>query len=119
MNKVQALHEFWNSFGLSAYDENSIPEEAELPYITYEVATSDFGNLIQLSASLWDKSYSWKTIQEKESEIGEAIGRGGKMLAYDGGAFWIRKADTWAQRMSDEDASIRRILLSIYIEYID
>lgn len=119
MNKVQALDDFWNSFGLNAYDENSVPENAELPYITYDVMTSDFGNALTLNASIWDKSFSWKSLQEKEEQIADFLGRGGKLITYDGGAFWIAKASNWAQRMSDADKSIRRILLTVDIEYID
>ena len=119
MNKVQALDKFWNSFGLLAYDENSVPEDAKLPYITYDVITSDFGNVLTLNASIWDRSYSWKTLQEKEEEIANYIGRGGLMVSYDGGAFWLRKSSNWAQRMRDADNAIRRIVLSIEIEFID
>mgnify|MGYP007057717663 CR=1 FL=1 len=28
MNKTQALHQFWNSFGIDAYEENSVPDDA-------------------------------------------------------------------------------------------
>ena len=37
MDKAQALHSFWSGFGLTAYDENTVPDGAQLPYITYEV----------------------------------------------------------------------------------
>lgn len=42
MDRAQAIHSFWNSFGLKAYDENTVPDNAKLPYITYEVAVSSF-----------------------------------------------------------------------------
>ena len=37
MDKYQAINEFWNRFGVMAYDENTVPDDAELPYITYGV----------------------------------------------------------------------------------
>ena len=37
MNKEQAIHFFWSQFGLPAYDENSVPDDAQMPYITYNV----------------------------------------------------------------------------------
>ena len=120
MNKVQTLHAFWSSFGLKAYDENSVPDNTPFPYITYDVSTSDFGGFVALNASLWYRSSSWADITAKEQEISEFITRGGRMLAYDGGAFWLRKAHPWAQRMNDaSDDMIRRIVLSITIEYLD
>ena len=130
MNKIQALDAFWNGFGLPAFDENSVPENvtddegAQIklvpPYITYEVASDDFGNTMLLTASLWYRSSSWADITAKEQEIGDFIGRGGRMIAFDGGSFWLQKSRPWAQRMDEpSDDMIRRIVLSYTIEFLD
>lgn len=120
MNKVQALHAFWSGFGLKAYDENSVPDGAVLPYLTYEVSVDDFGNSLPLTASLWFRDSGWAAITAKEQEISDYIGRGGRMIAFDGGAFWLQKASPWAQRLSDpSDEMIRRVVLNISVEYMD
>ena len=121
MNKVQALNEFWqDASGLIAYDETSVPDDAVLPYMTYETVTSDFDNEVAVTASIWYRSTSWQTITQKEMAIADYIGRGGRMVAYDDGAFWIKKAEPWAQRLSDaSDDMVRRIMLNAYIEFID
>lgn len=119
MNKMQTLHAFWSSFGLKAYDETSVPDNAQLPYITYEASSDEFGNKIAQTASLWYRSSSWADITEKEEQIAEFIGRGGVMVAYDDGAMWIQKAVPWAQRMDDpSDEMIRRIVLNVTIEFL-
>lgn len=120
MNKIQALHKFWSDFGLKAYDENSVPDDAKLPYITYEVTYDDFGNALAQSASLWYRSSSWESVTEKEQEIADFITRGGRMIAYDGGAMWIQKSTPWATRMGDpSDEMVKRIILNISIEFLD
>lgn len=120
MNKMQTLHAFWSSFGLKAYDENSVPDDAKLPYLTYEVSVDDFGNTVLQTANLWYRSSSWAEITEKEQEIADFITRGGRMLSYEGGAMWIQRGSPWAQRLGDEsDDMIRRIVLNITIEYLD
>lgn len=120
MDKMQTLHAFWSGFTLKAYDENSVPENASLPYITYDASSDDFGNTLMQSASLWYRSPSWSEITAKEQEISDFIGRGGRMVAYDGGAMWITKASPWAQRMAEpSDDMIRRIVLQVYIEFLD
>jgi hypothetical protein len=120
MNKMQTLHSFWSGFGLKAYDENSVPDNAELPYITYEASDDDFGNALGQTASLWYRSSGWNEITEKEQQISDFITRGGRMIAFDGGAMWIQKASPWAQRMNDpSDEMIRRIVLNITIEFIN
>lgn len=119
MNVAQVLQTFWSSFDLPAYDENTVPDDAVLPYITYEVTDDFFGQDRQLSASLWYRSTSWAEITEKEQEIADFIGRGGRMLAVDGGAIWLKRGTPWAQRMSESsDAMVRRIVLAYEIEYI-
>lgn len=120
MDKLQRLHSFWSSFNLPAYDENSVPDSATLPYITYEAVTDDFNNTVFISASLWYRATSWVAIETKQKEIAEYIGKGGRYCKYDGGAFWVRKSHPWSQRMAEpSDDMIRRIILNIMIEYID
>lgn len=120
MDKLQTLHSFWSSFGLKAYDENSVPDNAQLPYITYEASSDDFGNILVQNASLWYRSSSWGEITAKEQEIADFITRGGRMLKYDDGALWLQKSSPWAQRMADpSDDMIRRIVLSYSIEFLD
>jgi len=120
MNKIQALHSFWSSFGLKAYDENSVPDNTSFPYITYEVSSDDFGNVLAQTASLWYRSSSWSEVTEKEQEIANFITRGGKTVPYDEGAMWIQKASPWAQRLADpSDELIRRIILNITVEFLD
>lgn len=120
MTKIQTLNTFWNSFGLKAYDENSVPDGVKFPYVTYEASSDSFGNDLPLSASLWYRSNSWSEITTKEQEISDFITRGGRMIAYDGGAMWIQKSVPWAQRLGDpSDDMIRRIVLNISVEFID
>lgn len=120
MDKIQTLHAFWSGFGLKAYDENSVPDGAKLPYITYDVNVSDFGSIVAQTASLWYRDSGWADITTKEQEIADFITRGGRMLKFDGGAMWIQKATPWAQRMGDaSDDMIRRVILNIIIEFMD
>ncbi len=120
MTKEQAVSAFWNSFGWLAYDETSVPDQEPLPYITHEIATDDFGHEVAQTASLWYRSTGWREITEKLHEIETKVTKGGIILAYDGGALWIRRGDPWAQRMSEaSDDMIRRIVINYTIEYMD
>ena len=117
MNSDQALQSFWSSFGWKAYDENTVPEDAELPRITYEVAKAEFEQTVPCSASLWIKSLSWEAISLKATEIYESIGLGGKLLKIDGGYIWVRRSSPYSQRMGDSDDTIRRIVINTELEY--
>lgn len=117
MDKCQFIHNFWNSFGIQAYDENTVPADASIPRITYSVITSDFDRPVELDASIWDRSTSWQAISKKADEIAEYIGDG-IVTPIDGGYIWIIRGFPFAQRMSDPDDSIRRIYLNIQVEFI-
>lgn len=119
MTKEQALYNFYNGF-LTAYEENSVPENAALPYLTYNVITDNLGSGgTALTASLWYKGPSWTDIDAKRRTISASITRGGRMITCDGGAIWINRGQPFAQRMRDDtDASIKRILININAEFL-
>lgn len=117
-NKEQTLHTFWSNFGLKAYDENSVPDNAVLPYLTYNVSVSGYDETTMMNASLWYRSTSWSDITAKAEEISRAIGLSGKTLAYDDGKIYLTKGSPFSQRMSDEDDTIRRIYFNVTAEYL-
>ena len=58
MDKAQAIHDFWSRFSLPVYDENTVDDDAVMPYITYSVATGSLEDIVLLNASLWYRSTS-------------------------------------------------------------
>lgn len=121
-DKDRAIHKFWSSFGLKAYEANSVPDDAITKnggkYLTYELSTSAFMDTLVLSASLWYKSSGWTEIVAKSQEISTAIGIGGTFRRVKGGYLWIRRATPFAQRMSDEDDTVRRIYILVEVEFL-
>lgn len=117
MDRIQALHLFLSSFGLNAYDENSVPEGTKLPYITYQVSIGDYGEDIYTSVSVWYYSSSWAEIESKVKEIDTFLSDGGVNIAYDKGSIWIKKSNPFAQRVADSNDMVRRYNINIAIEY--
>lgn len=119
MTKAAAIYQFWNSFGLTAYEENSVPDDAAFPYITYQLVTDSFDREITLTASIWYRSESWSAINAKAEEISQKISRGGKIISCDGGAIWLKRGQPFAQNMGDEsDDLIKRKYLNITAEFM-
>ena len=119
MTKAAAIYQFWSGFGLTAYEENSVPDEAQFPYITYQLVTDSFDREIPLSASLWYRSESWTAINAKTEEISQKISRGGRIIPCDGGAIWLKRGQPFAQSMGDEsDDLIKRKYLNITAEFM-
>lgn len=120
MDKAQAVHSFWAGFGLPAYDENSVPDNATMPYITYSVGTGALGDLVVLQGSLWYRSPSWEAISKKADQIAEAVGgQGHLIIPLDQGRLYLTQGVPFAQRMADEaDSMIRRIYININAEFL-
>lgn len=120
MDKEQALQSFWSSFGLPAYDENTVPEDASLPYITYEVATGSFENEIPLTASVFYKGSTWGPITQKTHEIAQRLYElRGSAIRIDDGLIRIWEGTTpLFQRMGDEDDQVRWIVVNVMVEFM-
>ena len=119
MTKAAAIYQFWNSFGLTAYEENTVPTDAAFPYITYQLVTDSFDREIPLTASIWYRSESWTAINAKTEEISQKISRGGRIIPCDGGAIWLKRGQPFAQSMGDEsDDLIKRKYLNTTAEFM-
>ena len=119
MTKAAAIYQFWSSFGLTAYEENTVPTDVAFPYITYQLLTDSFDREIPLTASLWYRSESWTDINAKTEEISQKISRGGKIIPCDGGAIWLKRGQPFAQSMGEEsDDLIKRKYLNITAEFM-
>lgn len=121
MDKWEAQYNFWSSFGLPAYEENSVPDLRDItfPYITYEASANAFDEPVTVSASIWDKGPSWETVDKKADEIRRYIKYMG-CPKIDGGRYRVYTGESaFAQNMGDpDDDQIRRKLLSVTFEFM-
>ena len=119
MTKAAAIYQFWSGFGLTAYEENTVPTDAAFPYITYQLVTDSFDSEVATTASLWYRSESWAGINAKTEAISQKISRGGKIISCDGGAIWLKRGQPFAQNMGDDsDGLIKRKYLNITAEFM-
>lgn len=116
MTKEQALHSFWSSFGLIAYEENSVPSgenKPDLPYITYDVSTDSFLNEVALSGNLWYSGTKWNDVNEKADEIANKI-NGGIIV----GCALIKPGSPFSTNVPDINDRIRRKRINITVEFL-
>lgn len=130
MNKEQAYSEFWSGFGVLAWEENSMPDdktiqslidagvaEAKYPYIAYQVIIDDLGHPVYPTASIYDRSTSWKRVDELANDISEAI-QTMNTIKLDNGRMFITKGSPFMQhQLESEDMNIRRVILNLGIEF--
>lgn len=127
MDKAQALHLFWSSFGIPAIDENSAYDTKVLqqlgigyPRITYEVGEGNLGEPQMLTASLWYREPSWAAAEAKAQQIANRLGWGGKTVKVDGGylRLMLPRDTIIFRRMADEDSDLRRIVFNLAVDFL-
>lgn len=114
------MHSFWASFGLPAYDENSVPAGSKPPFVTYEAKFDNIRGAEQpISAFIYYRSTSWAEVTAKANEIGRFLARGGISLNHEGGSIWIKAGSPLYQRMEEpNDPTIRRVLINVSAEFL-
>lgn len=117
MTKWEGLDRFWNSFGIPAYDQNTVPPDAQMPYITYEAATAGFEDVTPLAGYIWYRSTSWEEASAKADQIAGAINPYRLVQLGNKEYLFLAKGTPFAQRMPDENDSIRRIYINLMAEY--
>lgn len=117
MDKGQAVQWFWSRFGLNAYDQYTVPEDSQMPYITYSFAMDKMNNVVLLNASLWYRSTSWKAITQKAEEIANYLNMY-NIIPLDEGYLYLYHGTPFAQRKADEDTDVRRIYFNVNAEYL-
>ena len=119
MTKEQALHAFFNSFGIVGYRSTSVPDDVIFPFLTYDFPVSSFeDDPVSGTLNLYYYTDSEAEPDAKIEEIRQAIGMGGALLQCDGGAIWLKRGVPWCQSLVDEtNRNIKRRYANITAEY--
>ena len=120
MTKEQALHQFFNSFGIIGYRSTSVPDDVIFPYLTYDAPISSFEeDPVSITLNLYYYTESEADPDAKAEEIRNFIGMGGKILHCGGGAIWLKWGSPWCQSLVDDtDKTIKRRYINITAEYL-
>lgn len=120
LSKEAALHRFFCGFGMDAYPVTAVPDDAVLPYLTYEQITGAWEQgETALTVNLWFCTASEALPNAKAAELSRALGLGGAVLPCAGGYIWLKRGAPWCQSLRDEtDSAIKRRYINITAEYL-
>ena len=119
MTKGAALQSFFGGI-MTSYAASSVPENATLPYLTYDFSTSAWdGGEVGLTVNMWFRTTSEKEPNVAVDKLSKAIGLGGVQLPCDDGVIWLKRGSPWAQSLTDEtDKTIKRRYINVTAEYL-
>lgn len=119
MTKDEALFRFFSSFGLTAYAENLVPDDAVFPFLTYSLPMGNwYVQETSITVNLYYYDTSEKPIALKTRELSEKIGKGIGILC-DDGIVWLSPGSPFIQPIRDEGGdSIRRRYINISVRWL-
>lgn len=125
MNWREALIHFYNSFDLSAYPEDKVPDDVKFPWLTFSSARGNFGDATQIFLKLHYHTESEKIINDKADEICKRI-RNMLPLRCDEGALylttgspeWVPIPTGTIQGTNDRDFQHRSRAINVTINWL-
>lgn len=116
MTKAAALQRFFSGFGLTAYPVTDVPDDAVLPYLTYEFTVGAFGDTTSPTVELYDYSESNVPINAKAQEISDACHNGAPIWFDGGGA--VLYAGPWTGLRDEVSDGIKRRRSNFTIHWV-
>ena len=119
MTKGAALQSFFDGI-MTSYVASAVPDDATLPYLTYELITSAWdGGEVGLTVNMWFRTTSEKEPNAAVDKLSKAIGLGGVQLPCDDGVIWLKRGSPWCQNLQDDtDKNIKRRYINVTAEYL-
>ena len=112
INTAMSLKEFFSSFDIPAYAENSVPDAVTLPYITYPLIEPSWNEQAMTHCQIW---YQQKHLGELLAKTDQVLGaiQEGITLENDSGYVVLYPAEPNVQTLTDEDSQRAYINLII------
>lgn len=119
MTPAAAVYDFMAGFGIPAYAATSVPDDADFPYITYELSVDDFwGGEVAFAMDIWYRGDSEAGPNTKAREVSKAL-VGCKCIQCDGGGIVLKKGSPFCQGMGDTaDDKVKRRHINLTAEFI-
>lgn len=120
MTPEAALFNLMSSFGVPAYAATSVPDDAVMPYLTYELAVGYWGSgEVNVPVRLWDRTASEARMNSMVRSVAAGIPVGGVTVPCDGGMLWVKRGSPWAQSLTDEaTTNVKCRYLNVDVEYL-
>lgn len=118
---MDALYEFWSQFGVPAYAEDMVPDNATVPYIRYTVPKGPAFDVSYLTAFNYHSRRLMGNVERAEmsDRIAKAIPQGGVRIPLDNGGFLMlfRNSDFQTLYQDPEDLDVIGIRTSVEVHF--
>lgn len=118
MTKGAALQQFFGQF-MTAYASNAVPDDAVLPYLTYDAVMDTWANSVSITVNMWFHTTSEAVPNAKAQELLTALTQGDPTLPCDDGIIWLKPGSPFSQSLADDtDKNIKRRYINVTAEFL-
>lgn len=115
VNESQAIYDYISGFGIPAYAFTAVPDDATMPYITYEYQSGDLYSGEQLfEVNIWYRTESEAVLNAKAREIRDSLPTN---VRYDTGTVWIKRGSPFSYPVQTDDNAVKRRRVNLSIEF--
>lgn len=118
---MEALYAFWSKFGIPAYSDDMVPDDAKLPYIRYSVAKAPLTSASVLTAYNYHNARLMGNVERAAvaDQIAKAIPQGGIKVRLSGGGYLMlyRGSDFQTPYKDPEDPNVIGIRTSVEVYF--
>lgn len=117
LDTASALYGFYSGFDLPAYTTDNVPDDVDLPYITYRYVDTDWESPLSHYCMVYMRTRSNEPLLAKAEEIKAAIGTGLSISCADG-CLYLHYLS--AQFMSDvpDGSDVRSIYIDLQLDVL-
>lgn len=102
-----------------AYTVTSVPEDATLPYITFEWVTADIEDGdIPIVVQIWERT-DREAVPNAHAAAFRRYIEENDMVVFDDGAIWVKPGSPWCRSIKDEvDKYVKRRYMNVTLEFL-
>lgn len=104
---------------LPAYPSAAVPDDAMLPYLTFDAAYGDFeSGSVPVTVSMWFHTASLDIPDAAARELSGAVGYGGARIRCDEGCIWLTRGSPFSKIVPTEDPNLRLCYVNLTAEFL-
>jgi hypothetical protein len=115
---VRLYYSFWSCLGLPAYVEYSVPDAAELPYLTYTLGEGAFSVETRAQVRKFMRDSSFAEIAAYADSLENLVPEAGitLFLPDKGGAVYLYRGDPFIQHQPADETNLKILYCNIIIK---
>ena len=109
---AKTLKQFFGGFGIPAYAEDSVPDDVDIPYLTYPLVEPEWQKQASFYVQGWYKATGYAEMIEKCDQITREIGDG-IIVSTDKGYIVLRPETPKVQFRTDQNKDVKVFYINL------